>query len=193
MESEETDSNGSPVIDRASTVQTACLGCSALLGLIILIFWGGFFGAIQRADRGHSDFQDPLLEVHLLGGMLPAAKLAFHLNMRTFGERFGELRELAEHHATMPFRVGDILAVLLVGGLGCQRESCEAAGVANFCVAAEKTDERYFVLIDESISVLNSPVVARVTVSEAGEWARLPSAEGLLSGGTQTSLQSVLY
>ena len=29
---------------------------------------------------------------------------------------------------------------------------------------------------------MNSPVVARVTWSEASEWARLPSAEGLLSG-----------
>ena len=29
---------------------------------------------------------------------------------------------------------------------------------------------------------MNLPVVARVTLSEACEWARLPSAEGLLSG-----------
>jgi hypothetical protein len=61
--------------------------------------------------------------------------------------------DLAEHHATVPFRVRDIPAVLFVGGLGRQRESCEAAVVPNFCVAAEKTDERYFVLIHESVSV----------------------------------------
>jgi hypothetical protein len=71
--------------------------------------------------------------------------------MCALSERFGELRELAEHHATVPFRVRDIPAVLFVGGLGRQRESCEAAVVTNFGVAAEKTDERDFVR--ESVSV----------------------------------------
>ena len=62
-------------------------------------------------------------------------------------ERGGELSELAEDHATVPFGVLDVLAVLLVGGLGCQRESGEAAVVvgANFCVAAEEADEGDFV------------------------------------------------
>ena len=52
-------------------------------------------------------------------------------------ERGGELSELAEDNATVPFGVLDVLAILLVGGLGCQRESGEAAVVvgANFCIA----------------------------------------------------------
>ena len=44
---------------------------------------------------------------------------------------------------TVPFGVRDVIAVFLVGGLGCQRECGEAAVVvgANFCVAAEEADE----------------------------------------------------
>ena len=72
--------------------------------------------------------------------------------MYALSERFGKLRELAEYNATVPFRVRGIPAVLFVGGLGRQRESCEAAVIASLCVAAEKTDERYFVLTRESIS-----------------------------------------
>ena len=43
----------------------------------------------------------------------------------------------------MPFGVRDVLVVLLVGGLGCQREGGKAAvvGGASFCIAAEKADE----------------------------------------------------
>jgi hypothetical protein len=44
-----------------------------LLSLDILIFWGGFFGAIQREDRRDSDFPDPLLGARLLAVILPAA------------------------------------------------------------------------------------------------------------------------
>jgi hypothetical protein len=63
--------------------------------------------------------------------------------MCALGERLGELRELAEDDATVPFGVRDVLVVLLVGGLGCQREGGKAAvvGGASFCIAAEKADE----------------------------------------------------
>ena len=57
------------------TVKTASLRGSILLSLVILIliFWGGFFGAIQREDRRDSDFPDPLPGVRLLAVILPAA------------------------------------------------------------------------------------------------------------------------
>ena len=38
--------------------------------------------------------------------------------MCALSERFGELRDLAEYNATVPFRVRGIPAVLFVGGLG---------------------------------------------------------------------------
>ncbi len=62
-------------------------------------------------------------------------------------ERGGEFSELAEGDATVPFGVLDVLAVLLVGRLGCQRESGQAAVVvgANLCVVAEEADEGDFV------------------------------------------------
>ena len=52
-------------------------------------------------------------------------------------QRGGELSELAEDNAAVPFGVLDVLAVFLVGGLGCQRKSREAAVVvgANFGIA----------------------------------------------------------
>ena len=58
-------------------------------------------------------------------------------------------RMLAEDNAAVPFRVLDVLAIFLIGGLGCQRESGEAAVVvgANFCVAAKESDEGDFVLV----------------------------------------------
>src|SRR5580704_15737137 len=76
--------------------------------------------------------------------------------MCALGECLGELRELAEDDATVPFGVRNVLVVLLVGGLGCQRECREAAVVvgANFGVAAEEADESYFVLVHESVSVI---------------------------------------
>ena len=39
--------------------------------------------------------------------------VAFHLNMCALGERLGELRELAEDHATVPFGVRDVLVSFL--------------------------------------------------------------------------------
>ena len=100
-----------------------------LLGrfIVILIFRGGLFGAVQLQDRSDPNFPDALLRVRLLALVLPAAQFAFHLDMCALGERLGELRELAEDDATVPFGVRDVLAVLLVGGLGCQRESRDAA------------------------------------------------------------------
>ena len=123
--------------------------------IVILIFRGGIFGAVQFQDRSDPNFPDALLRVRLLALVLPAAQFAFHLYMCPLRERLGELRELAEDNATVPFGVRDVLVVLLVGGLGCQRECREAAvvGGANFWVAAEKADEGYFVLVHESVSV----------------------------------------
>src|SRR5271166_1485815 len=128
-----------------------------LLGhfIVILIFRGGLFGAIQLQDRSDPNFPDAPFGVRLLALVLPAAQLAFHLDMRALGERLGELRELAEDDATMPFGVRDVLAILLVGGLGCQREVCDAevrAVAASFWVAAEKADEGYFVLVHSRVS-----------------------------------------
>ena len=99
-----------------------------LLGhfIVILIFRGGLFGAVQLQDRSDPNFPDALLRVRLLALVLPAAQFAFHLDMCALGERLGELRELAEDYATVPFGVRDVLAVLLVGGLGCQRECRDA-------------------------------------------------------------------
>src|SRR5215472_9214799 len=124
--------------------------------IVILIFRRGLFGAIQFEDRRDPDFPDALLRVRFLALVLAAAQLAFDLDMCALGERVGELRELAEYHATVPFRVRDILAVLFVRGFGCQRKSRDADvwGVSTtFWVAAEEADERYFVLIHESVSV----------------------------------------
>src|ERR1700722_19348153 len=129
-----------------------------LLGhfIVILIFRRGLFSAVQLEDRSDPNLPDALLRVGLLALVLPAAQFAFHLDMCALGERLGELRELAEDYTTVPFGVRDVLVVLLVGGLGCQRERREAAvvGGANFWVAAEKADERYFVLVHESVSVV---------------------------------------
>src|ERR1700690_4275733 len=127
------------------------LGCI----LVILIFRRGLFSAVQLQDRSDPNFPDALLRVRLLALILAAAQFAFHLDMCAFGERLDELRELAEDYATVPFGVRDVLVVLLVGGLRCQRE-CRKAGVigrANFWVAAEEADEGYFVLVHESVSV----------------------------------------
>src|ERR1700688_3134607 len=115
--------------------------------IVILIFRGGLFGAVKLQDRRDPNFPDALLFVRLLALVLAAAQFAFHLDMCALGERLGELRELAEDYATVPFGVRDVLVILLIGGLGCRREGREAAVVdgANFWVAAEKADERYFV------------------------------------------------
>src|SRR5713226_2982941 len=99
--------------------------------------------------------------------------------MCTLGERLGELRELAEDDATMPFGVRDVLAILLVGGLGCQRKRGDAevrAVGAGVCVAAEEADEGYFVLVHDCLRLLNLPILVGAPLSE---WAMLPSAEAL--------------
>src|ERR1700727_2375668 len=127
-----------------------------LLGhfIVILIFRGGLFGAVQLQDRHDPNFPAALLRDRLLALVLPAAQCAFHLDMCALGERLGELRKLAEDYATVPFSVRDVLVVLLVGGLGCQRERGKAAIVvgANFWVAAEKADEGHFVLVHDRVS-----------------------------------------
>jgi hypothetical protein len=57
------------------TVKAASLRGGILLSLVILIliFWVGFFGAIQLQDRKGSDFPDSLPGVRLLAVILPAA------------------------------------------------------------------------------------------------------------------------
>ena len=91
--------------------------------IVILIFRSGFFGAIELEDRRDPDFPDALLRVRFLAVIFAAAQLAFDLDMCALRERLGELRELAEYHAAVPFRVRDILAVLFVGGLPDSRDS----------------------------------------------------------------------
>src|SRR6516225_4816981 len=120
--------------------------------IVILIFRSGFLGAIELEDRRDPDFPDALLRVRFLALIFAAAQLAFDLNMCALRERLGELRELAEYDATVPFRVRDIFAVLLVRGFGCQRKSRDAdvrVVGASFWIAAEEADERYFVLIHD--------------------------------------------
>src|SRR5450631_4068764 len=90
-----------------------------------------------------------------------------------------EFRELAEDDAAVPFRVRDVLAILFVGGLGCQRKSSDAeirAVGTPFWVAAEEADESYFVLIHDCLRLLNFPILIGAPLSE---WAMLPSAEAL--------------
>ena len=59
-------------------------------------------------------------DVGLRALVLAAAQLALDLDMSALLERGGELAELAEDDATVPFGVLDVLAVLLVRGLGCK-------------------------------------------------------------------------
>src|ERR1700723_1285294 len=99
--------------------------CGRFLGWTVVgfrIFRSGFFSAVQLQNRSDPNLPDALFRVGLLAGVFAAAQLAFHLDMRALGERLGELRELAEDDARMPFGVRNVLAILLVGGLGCQRE-----------------------------------------------------------------------
>src|ERR1700691_2849304 len=146
---------------------------------MILIFRGGLLGAVQLQDRSDTNFPDALLRVRLLALVLPAAQFAFHLDMCAFGERLCELRERAEDYATMPFGVRDVLAILLVGVLGCQRNRGDAevdAVGAGFFVAAEEADKGYFVLVHDCLRLLNLPILVGAPLSE---WAMLPSAEAL--------------
>ena len=107
--------------------------------------------------------------------------------MRALGERLGKLRELAEDNATVPFGVRDVLAILLIGGLGCQRESGQAAIVvsANFCIAAEKAYEGHFVLVHDCLRLLNFPILIGSHRAEPSEWARLPRPKGCILGGAR--------
>src|SRR5450755_3249078 len=139
------------------------------------IFGGGIFSAVQLQDRSDPNLPDPPLRVRFLAVVLPAAQFAFHLDMCTLGKRFGELRELAEDNATVPFGVRDVLAILLVGGLGCQRKSGDAevrVVGASFRVAAKEADEGYFVLVHDCLRLLNFPILIGALFSE---WAMLPS------------------
>src|SRR5271165_2727316 len=107
-------------------------------------------------------------------------------------ERLGELRELAEDYATVPFGVRDVLVVLLVGGLGCQRKRGDAevgAVGAGFWVAAEEADEGYFVLVHDCLRLLNLPILVGAPLSE---WAMLPSAEALHLRRVRRNLFGVL-
>jgi hypothetical protein len=69
--------------------------------------------------------------------------------MRTLLEGGGEVGELAENDATVPFGVLNVFAVLLVRALGCQRKDGEFAVVvgANLSVVAEESDESNSVLV----------------------------------------------
>src|ERR1700735_4869674 len=159
-----------------------------LLGhfIVILIFRGGLFGAVQLEDRSDPNFPDALLFVRLLALVLAAAQFAFHLDMCALGERLGELRKLAEDHATVPFGMRDVLVVLLVGGLGCQRECRKAAIVvsAHFWGAANETDEGYFVLVHDGVSVCwIFPLLIGSHRAELSEWARLPRSNVCFLGG----------
>src|SRR6266851_7474573 len=99
--------------------------------ILLLLFRAGLGRPIQLENRVHPDLPDGLLLLLLLADLLwlvlPAAQLALDLDVSALLERAGELSELAEDHATVPFGVLDVLAVLFVGALGCQRESGEAA------------------------------------------------------------------
>src|SRR6187402_201145 len=121
--------------------------CGLVLGGFFFVFRRCLLSTIQLENRVNPDLPDGLFRVRLLAVILPSAQLALDLDMSALLERGGELSELAEDHATVPFGVLDVLAVLLVGGLSCQRESGEAAVVvgANFCISAGESDEGDFV------------------------------------------------
>ena len=108
--------------------------------------------------------------------------------MSALGERAGELPKPAEHNATMPLGVRDVLAALLVlvGGLGGDLEGREAAvvGGVNFCVVAEEADEGYFVLIHDGVSVFEFPILLGSHRAEPSERPQLPSAKLCIYGGS---------
>ena len=101
------------------------------------------FSAVELQDRSDSNLPEAPVGVCLLAVVFVAAQLAFNLDMTALGERLGELRKLAEDDATVPFGVRNVLAVLLVGGPGCERKSGKAAVrvSAGFCVGAQKAEE----------------------------------------------------
>src|SRR5437773_9046334 len=68
----------------------------------------------------------------------------------------------------------DVVTILLVGGLGCQRKGRDAevrTVAARFWVAAEKADEGYFVLVHDCLHLLNFPILIGAPLSE---WTMLP-------------------
>ena len=79
--------------------------------VLLLLFRDGLLSAIELQDRRYADLPDALFRLTLFANVLPAPKLAFHLDVCAFRERAGELRELAKDDATVPFSVRDILAV----------------------------------------------------------------------------------
>ena len=157
----------------------------SLRGCIILtlLFGSRLLSAIELQDRTDPDLPRALFGVCLLAGIFPAAQLAFNLDMCAFGQRFGELRELAEDDATVPLSVRDVLVavLVLVGGLCCQREGGEAAVVcgANFCIVAEEANEGYFVLVDDSVSVFEFPILLGSHRAEPSERPPAPKRQAL--------------
>jgi len=121
--------------------------------VFFLLLCRRFGGAIQLENRVDPNLPDGVLRGRLLAVVLPAAQLALHLDMSALLERAGELCELAEDNAAVPLSVLDILAVLLVGAFGCQRECGQAAVIvgANLCVVAEEADEGDFVLVHDGV------------------------------------------
>ena len=128
-------------------------GLSGRLLSRILVFRASFLSPVELQDGIDADLPDAPLEVGILGCDFPAAQFAFDLDVRALRQRSGKLGKLAKDDAAMPLGLRDVLAALLVlvGGLGCERKCREAAviGVANFCVAAEESDEVDFVLYVE--------------------------------------------
>ena len=115
----------------------------------------------------------------LLAVVLPAADLAFDLDVGALLERGGKLAELAENDAAVPLGVRDVFAVLLVGGLGCEREGGELRLLLVRTSASLPRKPMRMTLFWYMVvfSVFEFPYLARVTPGEASEWARLPSAK----------------
>src|SRR5579859_1409850 len=123
----------------------------------ILVLRAGLLGPIELEDRADADLPDAPFEVGILDRDFATAQFAFDLDMGAFGQRGGELGELAEDHTAMPFGLCDILAALLVlvRGLGCERKCREAAviGVTNFCVTAEESPWPRAATVDDEKAV----------------------------------------
>src|SRR5580698_1485620 len=147
------------VTARLPRVRRSGLCGRPLSGLVILlvVFRAAFLSAIELENRIDPNLGDGFFFARLLAVIFPGADLAFHLDVSSFGQRGCELGELPEDDATVPFGVRDIFALLLVlvGGLGGQREGSKAAvvGIADFCIFAEEADEDCFVLVHDCVSV----------------------------------------
>src|ERR1700761_8465852 len=142
---------------------------------------------IQLENRVHPNLGHGLFLSGLGAVILAGANLALYEDVSALLERSGKLSELPEDDALVPFGVLNPLAILLVGGLGCEGETSEAAVAvgANFCVVAEEADELNVVLVhDGALRFVDFPYPARVTHSEASECARLPSAKLCIYGGS---------